>query len=60
VKKITLILTLKERMALTQHAKRLGLCRCTLMHKALKRYYKNHRKGIFKHTLAMCLLKEKQ
>jgi hypothetical protein len=60
MKKITLILTLKERMALTQHAKRLGLCRCTLMHKAMKSYYKDHRKGIVKRTLKMCLLKEKQ
>lgn len=52
---MTLILTLKERIALAQHAKYLGLCRCTLIHKAVKSYCKEYRKGMFKRTLEMCL-----
>ena len=43
MKKVTFILTLKERANLSNHAKALGMSRSTLIHKALRRYCKDHR-----------------
>ncbi len=38
MKRITIILSLKEKKAITEQARHLHLCRCTFIHKALQKY----------------------
>lgn len=48
MKRITIILSLKEKRAITEHAHSLDLCRCTFIHKAMSLYKKHFRKEINK------------